>query len=133
LSSGKAVPAVSAGTALVVLPMLYFINPNTTKVPLCPLHAVIGLWCPLCGATRATHALLHGDVLTAVHDNALYVMGLPLLLLVWWRWCQLLSSRGTEQSTRLLPRMLTIGIVVAALVFGVVRNLSFGAWLAPPG
>ena len=41
---------------------LYLVNPNTTHVPLCPLHAVTGLWCPLCGATRASYALVHGQL-----------------------------------------------------------------------
>jgi uncharacterized membrane protein YidH (DUF202 family) len=76
---------------------------------------------------------MHGDIFTALQDNALYVIGLPLLTFAWWRWYQLLSAPRSEQPVRLLPRMLAIGIVVAALVFGVVRNLPFGVWLAPPG
>jgi hypothetical protein len=124
-----AAPIVAAGSALMALPILYLVNPNTTHVPLCPLHAATGLWCPLCGATRATYSLLHGDVVTALHDNALYVVGLPLLLLLWWRWYEVARSGG---SGRVLPRTTTVAVIAVAVVFGVVRNLPAGSWLAPP-
>jgi hypothetical protein len=126
VARGRA-PAISAGVALAGAAGLYFVNPNTTHVPLCPLHAMTGLWCPLCGATRATYALLHGQFGTALHDNALYVLGLPLLALLWWRWWH------PEPGRRGAGRGLSWAVVAIALVFGVVRNLPVGSWLAPPG
>ena len=56
----------SAGCVLVAAVGLYLVNPNTSHVPLCPLHALTGFWCPLCGATRACYALLHGRLGTAL-------------------------------------------------------------------
>ena len=36
---------------------------NSPGLPdLCPLHRTTGLWCPLCGGTRATRELMHGDL-----------------------------------------------------------------------
>ncbi|MDQ1734248.1 MAG: hypothetical protein QOH56_499 [Pseudonocardiales bacterium] len=126
-----AAPLVTAGVGLAALGVLYNINPNTTHVPLCPLHALTGLNCPLCGATRATYALLHGDVATALHDNALYVAGIPFLLVLWWRWyCD--NRNGTPGIAR-LPAYLSRSLIVLAIVFGITRNLPFGAWLSPPG
>ncbi|MEO6703475.1 MAG: DUF2752 domain-containing protein [Jatrophihabitantaceae bacterium] len=71
----------TATVALVAVPGLYLFNPNTSRIPLCPLHAMTGLWCPLCGVTRASHALLHGQLGTALQDNLLFVLALPC-----WRW-----------------------------------------------
>lgn len=118
-------PAAAAGSLVVA--GLYLVNPNSTHVPLCPLHAATGLWCPLCGATRASHALLHGQWTTALHDNLLFVLLLPLLLAAWWRW-----AGPTTDRARLLPRPAFAGLVLLAALFGVLRNLPIGSWLAPP-
>lgn len=50
--------------------------------PQCLLYNATGIYCAGCGATRAAHALLHGRILEALHDNALFVTALPLLLFV---------------------------------------------------
>jgi hypothetical protein len=57
--------AVGAAAAL-----LFFYDPASTPFyPPCPLRALTGLLCPLCGGLRAIHALLHGHVLDAVALN----------------------------------------------------------------
>ncbi|MDQ2838690.1 MAG: DUF2752 domain-containing protein [Actinomycetota bacterium] len=122
-------PVITGALAALGAAGLYLVNPNTTHVPLCPLHAMTGLWCPLCGATRATYALLHGDLATALHDNALYVLLLPLLAVLWWRWARLPAG---AVNGRLLPRPVFWALLAVALVFGVLRNLPAGSWLAPP-
>jgi hypothetical protein len=125
----RAAPVFTAGAALLALPGLYLIDPNTTHVPVCPLHAATGLWCPLCGATRAVHALLHGELGTALHDNLFLVAVLPLTLLAWWRW----AGRGTAGDQRpLLPRPVFRAVLALAIGFAVLRNLPIGSWLAPP-
>ena len=65
--------AVAAAAAVV-----YFFDPATAAFyPPCPLRALTGLLCPLCGGLRAAHALLHGRVLDAVTLNPfLFVSGL---------------------------------------------------------
>jgi hypothetical protein len=70
--------------------------------------------------------LLHGNLLTALHDNALYVVSIPLLLLLWVRW---FAESGTR-SARPGRRWLVVAIVVAVL-FSIVRNLPFGEFLSP--
>lgn len=97
-------------------------DPHQRHVPLCPLHAVTGLWCPLCGGLRAADSLAHGRVLTALHENALFVTSLPLLFACWVYWSvQSSSGRG-----RALPLGRFMPVLIAvALVFAVVRNLPF--------
>jgi hypothetical protein len=56
-------------------------------VPPCPLRAVTGIPCPLCGMTRGVTALVHGDIGRAVFLNpgSLLVVALALVLLVQWK------------------------------------------------
>jgi len=59
---------------------LYAVDPNRHAVyPQCLLYNTTGIYCAGCGATRAMYALLHGRVLEAMHDNALFIAALPLL------------------------------------------------------
>ena len=92
-----------------------------TVFPPCPLHAMTGLWCPGCGATRASALLLRGHPIEALHYNALWVVAAPFVvyrLLVW----------GGEAFGIRLPRLpagrIVIGGILAAMaLFFVVRNL----------
>jgi hypothetical protein len=104
--------------------VLWLVDPNTHRIPLCPLHAMTGLWCPFCGTTRAAYALLHAQPALALHDNALFVAALPLFVLFWWR--------QRFAAARPLPRLVMWAGVVLVLAFAVVRNLPQGSWLAPP-
>ncbi len=62
---------------------LYAVDPNHHSVyPQCLFYNATGLYCAGCGTTRAMHALLHGRVIEALHDNALFVAALPLILYV---------------------------------------------------
>jgi hypothetical protein len=94
-------------------------------VPLCPLHAATGLYCPLCGGLRAVSALLRGHPAAALHDNALVLLGAPVLAAVWW-----LSLRtGTGGGLR---RAVLVAAALVALAFTVLRNLPIGAGLLSP-
>ena len=72
------------GLAAAVL--LFFFNPaEHAFYPRCPLHAVTGLDCPVCGGLRAAHLLLHGQVRDAFALNPFLFFTLPgaaLLLLL---------------------------------------------------
>jgi hypothetical protein len=101
-------------------------DPVHRHVPLCPLHAVTGLWCPLCGGLRAADSLAHLQVTNALHDNAVFVLALPLVVLWWVDW--VVRSRSGSPS-RAMPRYAVATLVVVAVAFTVVRNLPFAQTL----
>ena len=101
-----------------------------TLLPPCPLHALTGLWCPLCGGTRAVQALAGGDVPTALGLNALVVVALPLLLLAWVRWTVRRASGQPADLLTLSGRGLAV-VAAVLVVFMVVRNLPGMEVLTP--
>jgi hypothetical protein len=116
---------------------LYAVDPNRHAVyPQCLLYNATGIYCAGCGITRAIHALLHGRVIEALHDNALFVAVLPLLLyvagsyaLAAWR-----ANAWPEvpvDGPRLVRRGLWMFFLMIA--FMVLRNLPGGPfdWLRP--
>ena len=116
---------------------LYAVDPNRHAVyPQCLLYNTTGIYCAGCGVTRAIHALLHGRVIGALHDNALFVAALPLLLyvagfyaLAAWR-----SNAWPEipvDGRKLVRRGIWIFLLMVG--FMVLRNLPGGVfdWLRP--
>ena len=60
--------------------VLFFFDPsNHGFYPICFFHKATGLLCPGCGALRATHQLLHGNLSAAFRFNPLLVLALPLV------------------------------------------------------
>lgn len=95
----------------------------------CPLYQLTGLYCPLCGLTRATHDLASADVAGAMARNPLVI---PILLLAVGLWSSWLVARwrGRPQEWRppsWLPRVLAVVLVV----FGLARNVPGWAFLSP--
>jgi hypothetical protein len=110
--------------AILVLGLLWWFDPAEMNLPLCRFHAMTGLNCPGCGATRATHELLHGRLAAAWHYNALWVLSLPLVVYA------SISELRTLAGHRPLPGDLSrriwfwISLSAAGMVFFVVRNLT---------
>ena len=50
--------------------------------PKCPVYLFTGLYCPSCGSQRALHALLHGNILHALHYNYFLIFGVPFFSLL---------------------------------------------------
>ncbi len=109
--------AVDLCFSLAALILLYRYPPTGTSIyPPCPIHALTGLLCPGCGATRAIAALLHGQLQQAVHLNALFVILLPLGLTY--------AARAYAQQR--WPRVPTPAMTIlyaAAIAFTILRNL----------
>ncbi|MEI8289062.1 MAG: DUF2752 domain-containing protein [Verrucomicrobiota bacterium] len=130
-ASGTRLPGfILAGTVAGVAVLVFFFNPATCKIyPACQFHRLTSLNCPGCGMTRAAYALLHGEFLTALHDNALFVFALAALAVRggWFGWNQL---RGRANGG-FFPVKFLWPLLVVALGFTVLRNLPAGALLSP--
>jgi hypothetical protein len=96
---------------------LWAIDPAQSGLyPPCALHWLTGLHCPGCGATRAAHALLHGNFLDALCFNALLVVGAPVAaLVVAWR-----SYKAGQWSC---PEVSGRAMLAGLLLFALARNI----------
>ena len=74
-----AVPIVSAAVlgAAAVLILSNF------KLWECPFNSFLHIYCAGCGATRAATALMRGDILLSLRQNAAVIVGLILVLLLY--------------------------------------------------
>ena len=97
----------------------------------CPWLLLTGTYCPGCGGLRAVNDLTRGDLRAAASSNLLLVLATPVLI-AWWT--RSVTSRWRGVTTVVHPRRqvaLALAFLVVALGFGVLRNTTAGAWLAP--
>lgn len=124
---------LGSGIALLAAVLFLFDPQQHGFYPKCRLHELTGWNCAGCGSLRAAHALLHGELLTAIHCNVLFVTAL-IGVVAWfgvrfWR-------KDSPRTTAWLPMSplsavwLLLGVTV---VFSIARNLPFAAfaWLNP--
>ena len=110
--------------------VLFFFDPAKHGFyPICLFHSLTGWNCPGCGATRAAYQLLHGHLLRALHNNALFVLTLAALA-AQGAWLAVKKIRNQPVAFVVPPKMLW-GLLILALVFTGLRNLPAFAWLSP--
>ncbi|MCS0636474.1 DUF2752 domain-containing protein [Streptomyces sp. LP05-1] len=106
------------------------VDPNEPgHYPVCPLFRLTGLYCPGCGGLRSAHAFAHGDLATALTDNALAVLGYGAFAVVMAVWL-VRAVRGRAGRVA-VPPVVWWAVGALAAVFTVVRNLPLGAALVP--
>jgi hypothetical protein len=122
--------AIIVFTAVAGAAVLFFFDPTKHSFyPVCQFHLLTGLYCPGCGATRASYQLLHGNPVAALRDNALFVLCLPALAgRGIWYWNR--QRRGQPVRFFIPPAALWAFLAVA-LVFVVLRNLPAFSFLTP--
>lgn len=119
----------AVGAALIAAAVFLF-DPATHRFfPGCTFHKLTGLNCPGCGATRSLHALLHGDFMTALRDNALFIAAI-LFFSARGGWFLMKHFRGRENGDFFQANLLWPWLVLA-LIFSVLRNLPPFAFLSP--
>lgn len=130
-------PAVVAVAAAVGALAVHLRDPNVAGswgpagIGLCPFSAITGLWCPGCGGLRAIHALTKLDVVAALSSNVLVVALVVVVAGAWTRWVwRRWHDHPAARMLVLSPRAGNVVLVTLA-IFAVLRNLPFGAFLAP--
>ncbi len=92
-------------------------------LPACPLYQMTGLWCPGCGMTRATHALLRGDIPAAFGFNLFFPVFLGAIVVGWSAWMRRALGRAPLLAMAKLPIWMPIALGATLIAFGVVRNV----------
>lgn len=98
-------------------------NPVTAGFfPQCPLYTMTGLHCPGCGLTRSCHAFFNGDILQALHFNALlpfylFIGGYVLVSLF------MIVARGKGLSFKVFPPFAMWSFLIIGLAFAILRNV----------
>lgn len=114
--------------------VLFRFNPSQYGFyPRCAFYLSTGLYCPGCGALRATHQLVHGHLLTAMRCNVLLVLSVPFAAYFLLRQIRCWMTRQPAPPFVLRARwLIAIGIIL--LVFTILRNIRVEpfTWLAPP-
>jgi len=122
--------AVLAATVLGSGAVLFFFNPGTHGFyPVCLFHKLTGLNCPGCGGTRAAYQLLHGHLLLALRDNALFILALVALTVrgVWF----VARKICRQPATLAVPPKMLWAFLIVAILFSVLRNLPAFSFLSP--
>lgn len=98
--------------------------------PTCPWLALTGTYCPGCGTLRMLHAFTHGQLVPGFGLNPLgaIVLAWSGVEYVRWTWSAL---TGRAYAPWPQHRYWMWGVVAVILAYWVVRNLPFGAALAP--
>lgn len=105
--------------------LLIFFDPSSESFfPACPLYTTTGLACAGCGLTRATHAIIHGDLYRGIRYNILSPL---VMVLLGYTWLALASFtvRGRSLSFRLLHGKTSTVILVTLIAFSVIRNIPY--------
>ncbi|MDD5138692.1 MAG: DUF2752 domain-containing protein [Verrucomicrobiales bacterium] len=130
LSPGVFAGVVLGATAIGVGATIFFFNPGTHAFyPVCIFHSLTGLNCPGCGMTRALHGLLHGNLMLALKDNALFVASLAAAA-AWSVRIAVRKMRNQPVNLKIPAKFLWL-LLVLAILFGVFRNLPGFEWLSP--
>jgi hypothetical protein len=92
--------------------------------PRCPIYLATHWQCPGCGCTRALYSLLHFDVQSALHYNALFTLLFPFAC-VWFGFICYRILRYDQFPELVFPRSAVVCLAVTVVLFTVARNTMF--------
>ena len=108
---------------------LFFGDMLGVYVP-CIFRKITHLYCPGCGITRMLAAILTGDFYQALRYNPLICILLPLAIVYLVDYL-INQARGRKSLLVRTPNWVWILMIVALVIYGIMRNLSWFEYLAP--
>jgi len=125
IKARKIIPVLIASvTILLTISLYFFIYPLYEEYfPKCVFHNLTGFYCPLCGTQRAAAALLHGDILSALRNNILFVLALPLFIYYFLIVCFKASSANhTKHEIFYSSTSMKVALLIV-ITFEILRNI----------
>ena len=125
-------PLLTAAAVTCATTLLATVSPHTPgQYGTCPSRWLLGVYCPGCGALRATFDMAHLDLLGAWSMNPLWVLVVPVLILAWVAWV-IRAWRGRRLGQ--VATWMWAAPLAVVLAYAVLRNLpGLAPWLAPGG
>ena len=91
------------------------------SLPPCYIHHFTGLYCPGCGATRAVYALVHGDILLSLRQNAFLAVGIVIVLILYIQF--VLRAFGKKINTFINMQGFIWIMFALLIVYTILRNI----------
>lgn len=117
----KFVGVIICGVIILLVYLLY--NPESCAwFPKCVFLQMTGLECPSCGAQRALHSFLNGDIVKAIEYNPFLSIALPFFLaVVYAKWFDTNSAKKIGRYV--LHRYSIYAYISAYFSWWIIRNL----------
>lgn len=113
---------------IIVLGCILYYNIDPSKyiiMPKCPVKLLTTLDCPGCGFQRALHAVLHGNIIEAIHYNLFLLVAIPLTCL--WFFNSIIIDNTSRQNIRLKilkqNRIIIYAYIICYSCWFVIRNI----------
>ncbi|MEU5840990.1 DUF2752 domain-containing protein [Rhodococcus sp. NPDC047139] len=122
--------AVATG-AIAVCAFVAWADPTTPGgvIPPCPTYSLFGILCPGCGSSRMLYSILHLDIPAALHYNALGLLALVVLLVVFGVWT-VGRARATPMPRWTRFRWAPHLVLILTALWFVVRNIPVAPFTA---
>lgn len=102
--------------------ILFHFSPLGNKwYPPCPFKLLTGLYCPGCGATRASYNMIHGKFIASLRYHPMVLPMTPIMIFLFIRYfCQMFTGREYR-----VPglRSFVFLLLILFILFGVLRNI----------
>lgn len=117
-------PFLALSFLIICKPIVKFI---AKILPKCPSNKILHILCPGCGITRSILALINGNILTSLRNNALCLILVISITLVYLE----LLFKAFDCPKYFFPRNKIFLITTSVLIFTYLVTRNFVSWLAP--